>query len=686
MTSLSKSHRNISRVENPVENVVYFQDRLINNIDFFIGCTINTFKQRSREARDKLRRLADHLEEIDKKCDQVKQGGAMAKVAGGVVTLGGVLLAPATGGGTLVVAAAAGGAMIGAAGHAASSSASHADSQYKKELREVAEIASARVVKMIKIFHQILIEYDDVLVQAKEYLNTGDFKALTQQETHAGSWNSSGASWMDTATRNFGGMAKFVNYVKGHRGAQPNTFMLFLPTALTNIGSGVWNLADGYVTTGKYNVFAEKLREFANEIEDYTELLLTSYEKFTKMANNVEPANGTLSPHNTGQHTSAYEIISYMSCQLSNKSRETVITELQEQMELGVIQEWRESIFQVARRTCEAELGENGDQFIRARLDIGVRRGNSLAARDLGDIVELVSYISLSDGTLPKDLPSSQPVHGDNCREEIVSSALLGAEASDECSKTTRISDKIVQQNGGPSRNIIWDGINVYEMINHIMCELDIDSKETVVSNLANDIPLDALCEWRKQVFQAACRTYEASVEETACPSGNDVTGFELRHGTMSALGCADDIIELVLYTSGSRERFPMFVLCSQSSCTCKRKEMCDSRSDSVENSELYDVITNIVSRLDSEKQHDVVEDMAREMPLEILQEWREKLFQEACRTYQEEHGEIGDPAELAQKVFQMKRRILTVEDCVWDVVNLALFISRANTVFPKRN
>ena len=709
--SLSKSPRNTSCVGNPLENVVYFRDRLINNIELFIGCTVSTFKRRSQEAQDKLRRYAELIEETDKKCGQVKRGGAVAKVAGGVVTLGGVVLAPASGGSSLAVAAgaaAAGGALLSAAGHAASSSASHTNSRCKEELREVAKIASGRVVDIIKIFHKILIEYDEVLVQAKEYLNTDHRKALTLEED-AGSRKSPGAIGIDAITKQFGDMVTLFDYIKGHGSAQSITSMpsLFLPTALPNIGSGIWDLADDNVTLDKCNVFAEKLREFANGIEDYTELLLVNYEKCTKMTSNVGPEKDSLPKHNIGQNIDTHEIISYISCQLSKKSKETVIAELQNEMELGVIQEWRESIFRLACRNCEATLGEDGDQYIQARLELRVRRGCSLAARDLGDIVELVSYISGSDGTLPRELLASHPAYGFNGQKDMVPRAPLDTEGS----KCFMIGDADSDKKRGDtlSPNTMASDLNVSDMITNLAYQLDNESTEDVVQYLANEIPLVTLKQWREDIFQMACTMHEENLEQSAVLSGNIASVLQLRRGSLTAQDYVEDIVKLVPYVSGPGNCFPYDVLNSQrirrnpgqeglpqsnqllsvhgkSSKgikmveTREQSDPCPPQCISLDDNDLRRVINRIDCRLCIETTHDVVSYLVREIPLETLQIWGKKLFQ-ACRIYQAKLREIGYPTELIETEVHLKGG--SVEDCAIDVVKLVLFILGVEKAFP---
>ena len=691
--SLSKSHRDASRVENQLQNLVHFRDRLINNIELSIGCTVSTFKRRSREAQDKLRQYADVVEETDKKCGQVKKGGAMAKVAGGVVTLGGVVLAPATGGGSLAVAAAAGGALVGAAGHAASSSASHANSQCKEKLKEVAKISSRKVVEIIRIFHQILIEYDGVLVQAKEFLNTNHCKVVTQGEENGASWNSPGALGIDTITKNFGGMVTLFDHIKGRGGAQWITRMpsLLLPTALPNIGSGIWDLADDYVTMRKCNVFAEQLREFANEIEDYTELLLVNYEKCTNIASNVESGNDFLSKHDNGQSIDTHDIISYVSCQLSNKPRETVITDLQNEMELCVIQEWRESILRVARRRFEAELGEDGEQYIQARLELRVRRGCSLAARDLGDIVELVSYISESDGSLPNELLPSQPAYGLNRRDDVLPRALLGTEQSKH---------SLMVDTDTLSPNTTAEDLSVQDVITTLAYQLDNESTEDVVQYLANEIPLATLKQWREAIFQMACTMHEENLEQVTVASENITSDLQLRQGNLTTQEYVEDIVKLVPYVSGPGNCSPyegMSRRNQQHSVSGKRSrdikvvettEQSDPHPPqgiTVDGNDLCHVINNIDYQLRVEAKHDVISYLVREIPLETLQKWRKKLFEEACRSYQVQLGEIGYPTELAETEFQLKGGILSVEDCANDVIKLVLFISGAETAFPEQ-
>ena len=714
--SLSKGHRAINREANPVENVVYFRDRLINNIELFIGCTVSTFKKRSSEAQDKLRQYANQLEEIDRKCGQVRQGGAIAEVVGGTATLAAVLLAPATGGGSLAVAAAATGAVAGVAGGAASSGASHAKSRCEGDLREKAKIASTRVVKIIQTFHKILIEYDESLVKAKEYLNSGDGMEFMQLETEDDSSNIPGASCVDTITKNFGGMVKLFSYIKGHRSAEANACApsFFLPNALTNIASGVWNLVDGSTTTNNCNVFSEKLREFANQIEDYTEALLANYEKYAKITCDVESEEGSLSNPSGRQNINAYDMINYISCQLSNKSREAVISELQNDMDLGIIQEWRESIFQVACRTCEVQHGVNGDQVIQARLELRVTRGYSLATKGLGDIVELVSYLSETDNIVPDEMLLSQPVHGHHHREDVVPHALLGAEASvRECSKSTGMFDKTGEESITPSQNITWKGINVYEMITHIICELAIDSKEAVINYLVNDIPLDTLQKWREELFQAACSTYEATIGKTECPS-QGISGSELRHGAMSAQEYAKDVIELVLYTAGSRDYFPMDVLCSNSTCTYKglgevepgnlvaefskefSKYLTMHDADTTENKGVdlsptntlqdcgvYAMITNLAHQLDIESTDGVVQYLVEEIPLDTIEKWREDIFQVACNTYEANLAQSTGVSANVGTELRLRRGSLSVQDYAEDIVKLMPYVIGSSNRFP---
>ena len=314
-----------------------------------------------------------------------------------------------------------------------------------------------------------------------------------------------------------------------------------------------------------------------------------------------------------------------------------------------------------------------------------------------------MSYLSETDDISPSEMLSSQPVLGDHHKEEVIPRAVMGAEASaEEYPKSAGMPDKIRQKSGTPSQNILWKGINVYEMINHIICELAIDSREAVINYLVNDIPLDTLREWREELFQAARSTYEATVEETKCTSREDMAGFELRQGAMSAREIAGDVIALVLYTAGPGEHFPKDILCSKSMCTYKElgkpepkglmmgdADTQQSRGDDVSPNDtlqdhgINDMITNLAYQINIESTDGVVQYLAEEIPLNTIEKWREDIFQVACNTYEANLAQSNVVAAKVKPELRLRRGSLSVQDYAEDIVKLVPYVSGSRNRFP---
>ena len=274
---------------NPLASAIYQREKLINNLEIFIGCTVGTFKKRSDESVAAIRGYADHIDEVTKKCSEAEYHICLTKVTCGAVTIGSLLLAPITGGTSLYTAV--GASVVGAIAVCGAKYASGAILHCEVDLGEKAKVSSERVVTIIKIFHKVLTEYDEVLIKAKKFLKTSEGIMLCSLfKTSSEPTEITLRSFIAKAIKTFGSKTKLMEYILyiGQYGIASTTSMassLFLSQAVDDGGLGIWKLFEQNPTQPKCNLFALKLREYAKSMEDSTEALLTHYAKCTRVEN-----------------------------------------------------------------------------------------------------------------------------------------------------------------------------------------------------------------------------------------------------------------------------------------------------------------------------------------------------------------------------------------------------------------
>ena len=294
-----------SHAANPLDNAICQRDKLMTNIEIFLGCTVGTFKTRSDESVTAIRGYADHIDEVANKCNRTEYHTCITKGMCGAVTIGSLLLAPTTGGTSLFIAT--GASVVGAIAVCVGRNASSANLRCEQDFGEKAKVASERVISIIKTFHKLLTEYDDVLIKAKNYLKTSEGILLfTVLKTNSEPRELTFRSFVAKAIKNLGSKTKLMEYITyiGQYGIASTTTMassLFLSHAVNEGGLGIWRLFDQTPTKQNSSLVAVKLREYAKSIEDSTEALLTQYVKCTEVNDGKSSARQAQTDVTTGK-------------------------------------------------------------------------------------------------------------------------------------------------------------------------------------------------------------------------------------------------------------------------------------------------------------------------------------------------------------------------------------------------
>ena len=286
----SSTHRwKDSRTANPLEAAIYERETLINNIEIFISCTVSTFQKRSNEAVKLILEYADQLDQVAKTCDKVERYTNMTKAICGAGTIGSLLSIPLTGVNSMY--AVLGTSVVGAIAFIVNKNSSGATLRCEDDFGEKAKVASERVIKIIKTFHKVLVDYDDVLTKAKKYLKTDEgITLLMVLKTSNEPSEITLKSFIAKAIKTFGSKTKLVQFVLcigeyGVASASAMASSAFLSLAIDESGLGIWKLFDQNLAKPKTSLFALKLREFAKGIGDSTEMLIARYKNSSKLMN-----------------------------------------------------------------------------------------------------------------------------------------------------------------------------------------------------------------------------------------------------------------------------------------------------------------------------------------------------------------------------------------------------------------
>ena len=309
--NMPKNQMEESDKVHPLANAICQRDKLITNVEMFLGCTVNTFKRRSDESVMAIRGYADHIDEVANKCNTAEYRTCMTKGVWGVVTIGSLLIAPTTGGTSLFIAT--GASVVGAIAVYVGKNASTANLRCEQDLGEKAKVASERVIAIIKTFHKLLTEYDDVLIKAKNYLKTSEgIMLFSVLETSIEPKELTLRSFIAKAIKSFGSKTKLMEYIVyiGQYGIASTATMassLFLSQAVNDGGLGIWRLFDQTSTKQNNSLIAVKLREYAKSIEDSTEALLTQYVKCTKVIDGKRSARQAQTAVRTSKVNPTYQ-------------------------------------------------------------------------------------------------------------------------------------------------------------------------------------------------------------------------------------------------------------------------------------------------------------------------------------------------------------------------------------------
>ena len=181
--------------------------------------------------------------------------------------------------------------LVGGIAFIVNKSSSGATLRCEEDFGEKAKVASERVIKIIKTFHKVLVDYDDVLTKAKKYLNTNEgIQLLVVLKTRDEPSEITLKSFIAKAIKTFGSKTKLMQFVLcigeyGVASASAMASSAFLSLAIDESGLGIWKLFDQNLAQPKTSLFALKLREFAKSVEDSTEMLIAHYVKCLKLMN-----------------------------------------------------------------------------------------------------------------------------------------------------------------------------------------------------------------------------------------------------------------------------------------------------------------------------------------------------------------------------------------------------------------
>ena len=118
---------------------------------------------------------------------------------------------------------------------------------------------------------------------------------------------------------------------------------------------------------------------------------------------------------------------------------------------------------------------------------------------------------------------------------------------------------------GDPSENDLnWFNIGDYDgVISHILQKIDIEARNDVIAELANDADCEALQDVRTKLFLVCKKMYETQLREKEILAEGDELDFSLQKRLKKAdnTSLAKDIVDMYEFAIGGNEKFPKNVL-----------------------------------------------------------------------------------------------------------------------------
>ena len=289
--------------KNPLTEAAFWKDVLENYIHVIIGCSIDEYESKVKEAIELMNMYADKLEKVNKSAGVAKSSGGAASVVGGGMAIGGWLLAPFAAASSLALTV--GGTVVGMVGGAATLTSSVVNSGYGQGTSKRVNNATSLAFNATFRFQGFLHHYLEKLKQAKEFLKTAKGEAIEREVysnfekiKHGGTavWKTIQTFNTPTQIKEVITCTKSTSFEKAAiataRGfsipilgsllglkpvvAAGSISGKALSASLTRIGIafGLWEFAEGQKMLKAGSALAEELRQAATELETLFENLI----------------------------------------------------------------------------------------------------------------------------------------------------------------------------------------------------------------------------------------------------------------------------------------------------------------------------------------------------------------------------------------------------------------------------
>ena len=245
-----------SHATNPVVRAISLRAALINNIELFTGCTVDTLQRRSDAAVASLRQYAREME------------------------------------------------------------AAHRDQHL---IRKKANIVSKSVVDIVNNFHKILMYFHDVNNKAAEYVMSDKGKDfLTHVQTTSELKPFLVRMFSKDTMKTLGGMQGIVGHIKGmyEHGITTKSSIQLIGSLAMCVTNWLGVTEKGVEHAESCSLFALELEEFANTIEDTTAALMNNYNKCIHLAKTREISAIEHGPRNQNKSRGTSVKLARKLCQL----------------------------------------------------------------------------------------------------------------------------------------------------------------------------------------------------------------------------------------------------------------------------------------------------------------------------------------------------------------------------------